>query len=297
MTEEIKRNVFDTCILMRLSMKSWAPRLVARQASAEVADQYQAEQGTARVIKTLLPKRLENKIQATRNFIHRNFVAHTLAYEDGAYRLGTEQSYDHFLTKWHEYQQKWDDLVEEICREYPAVKADAPNRLGKLYDAAEWPADIRPHFALTIEVYPLPRAENLTTIFGRERYEYLRADMERAMAEKFQEAISENWNRLKETVAWFHTALSDKKMDDEGFEAQKESIKIREDILQRLADRIDLYESLNFNNDDRITEVVALCRQELFQYDVKALRKHKEVRSYTSERAKDIADAMDSVWA
>ena len=297
MTEEIKRNVFDTCILMRLSMKSWAPRLVARQASAEVANQYEAEQGTARVIKTLLPKRLENKIQATRNFIHRNFIAHTLAYEDGAYRLGTDQSYDHFLTKWHEYQQKWDDLVQEIVREYPAVKADAPNRLGKLYDASEWPADIKPFFALSIEVYPLPRAENLTTIFGRERYEYLKADMERAMSEKFQEAMKENWDRLRETVVWFHNALSDTKMDDEGYEAKKESIKIREDILQRMADRIDLYESLNFNDDERIKEIIALCRDELFKYNVGMLRQSEEVRNYTSLRAKDIADAMDSVWA
>lgn len=281
-------NIFDGCLLSRLTISTWKPKITDKIKSEEAALAGKASTDAIKVMKSLLPKKYEKEITAIISSIRGAYYKYSLPYEDGSYRIVTPKAYDYLLINTNDLQIKFEKMADDIAFEYPLIKADAPNRLGDFYDEEDWPVDIRGKFKMNISMFPLPRTENVNTMaWGKERAEQFRRSIESDIQDRIDVAVKDNWNRLKETLEW----LGDL-MNEDG----KDRILIREDTIDRLRNNLDLYEALNFTNDETMTQFIETCRADLCQYNVHQLRAHSQARDYIKERTKDIVGAMGGLW-
>lgn len=288
----MSNSIFDNCLLFRINIRAWNPKLTSKRASDEVTQSYGAENGSARVIRTLLPKDASNKIAAMRNRILLEAHKFTLPYDDSPNRICTPKSYDHIMANYNKWESDFNKVKDDILFDYPMYRADAPNRLGGLYDPGEWPNKIDGYFSIHPVLQPLPKGDNIPNQFGRERYQEIKETTDKYVSDALADAIRANWTNIQDSLHWFRDVLSDER-DGEA----KEKLNIRTDTMKRLQDQLDLYESLNFSNDQRITDTIKVCRDELFKYNIETIRGSKEVREHIKLRTDDVLDAMHSIWA
>lgn len=187
-----------------------------------------------------------------------------------------------------EYKKQRTALVEKLCKDYDSLKREARERLGELYNEADYPTIgvIRQKFNVQWRWLSFNISAALKTVsndlFQREQeklqVEYAEAaeDIRVAMRESMQEVVTRLFEQLKP-----------------GEDGKKKLL--TDSAVEKLDTFLKTFEARNLTQDTQLEQLACQAREIMQGVSADKLRKDKDFRSTMAENLQLIKDGLDSM--
>jgi len=241
----VVQSISSASMLVGLGIGVWTGRKQDKGASKEVTQIKQAEDGTAKVIKSLLwnCEELDALIKFAANVrnIHYNS---TLPWTDMGPRLLPTPKYFAYHKNMSGLQAEFYRMVDVFISAYDLEVAASQAKLGDLFDVREYPnaEELRKKFSFTFNYLPLPDAGDWRLDINTEALASLRDQYKDHYASQLTGAMNDIWKRLYETLNTLSRQLSDKTEDGK-------TPRIFASVFDRMQEVLDLMETCNMTND------------------------------------------------
>lgn len=174
----------------------------------------------------------------------------------------------------------WKQWAEE---EYPKWKADAPTRMGALYEEHDFPSleDCKDRYKCSVVVMPMSQAEQWS------RIHLISKDLAATMAEQQNQAV-EAARRMAHVQLWRDVMTPIQHIVDT---LNKEKPKLFESMLGNVIAICDLLPAYNeMTNDSQLQSVAAAAKQAFQSVSIEDLRKSQEVRDGVKAKAAELVN-------
>lgn len=274
----------ETAMLVSLNIRSYGARKEEKKVSRKVAADNNAADDAGNYQKNLVPKNalesVTKAISALRTFHSEN----TLPWLDEGVRILPCVNYEAYKTAMISYQDAYDSAVREFCAGWDGIVADAQARLGGLYNAADYPADVSSRFGMTLRFMPLNDAGDFRAAISDTERDMLRAEIQGTLDEASRAAMGDIYRRLGEAVKTMAERLRAYSVGADG----KVKSPFRDSLVDNLRDLVALVPRLNFAGDTELEACRKLVESELCAESPDSLRDDSAAR----ERVADSADAI-----
>ncbi len=280
--------------LVTLNTSRWHAKVKDRQAAKDAATMGESDDASFEVRKRLLVG-ADDKLKAIHKCIDEARVAHyrmtlpwsTTAMGDNGRRTGgrllPNTLFVEYTTEMAKFKKRMNDALDAFVPDYPAMIAMAKTKLGKRFNAAEYPnmSSIRNHFDLSFDFQPIPKGEDFGGL-PKVQLDMLAQkvnDNTRLMAEH---AMQDVWMRMREAVFKMADRLSG---PDKLF---------HNTMVQHVRDVARLMAHLNVTQDPKVEALRAKVEKHLCEYDADDLRKKPAIRTKVGAMAASILQEMDA---
>ena len=266
----------DQAMLARLSISQWGGRRYDKSVSSEVEKAHGANDA-GRFNKLLVNKELLDPISKLTGMIRTYHYDKTLPWSDNGDRLLTGKLFAPYTDAIRKFTQQFDTEVARLVGAYPTEVQAARNRLGTMYNAADYPdvSDIKRRFELKVEFMPVPSAGDFRVDVGNAEAERIRQQITESINARQSEAVKECYARVKDVVVRIHERLS-----------IKDAI-FKDSLINNARDLMAVLPGLNFTNDPMLdalhSEISAIV-----MIDPRSLRTNPAARRATADAAQGI---------
>jgi hypothetical protein len=282
-------NVSARAMLVSLHISLWSARKFDKKATAQVNTDNSAAADASRVNKHLLAgaKSHEGAVKAAINARDTHYKQ-TLPWTDEGWRLLPTANYVKYTDVMRKRHSEFDSAVETFLQDYPALMQSAPQRLGGLYKADDFPPvrQARSRFGWSIDIKPVPSAGDLRVELPADEVARIEQRITESIEASTREAMTGAWQRLHEAVARIHKAT-----EVDGV--------LRNNLLDHAADVCDVLGRLNVAGDETLDALRKRVSQDLVASvgNVEHLRNDDKLRASTQKKAADIMAAMAAHYA
>ena len=279
-TVETVPTISSSAMLVELGISQWIGKKQDKKVSAEVENDKDAERGTTRVNKTLLPR--EPLFEAIASIVGEARTYHyhaTMPWLDSGPRLLTTPMFFDYQKQLTSYQVRFDDAVNNFIEEYPDMVMRAPSKLKGMFDLADYPdADtLRAKFKFNINFAPVPEAGDFRVNVGNDALAQLKDSYTSYYTTQLQNAYKDVWQRT-------HTVLS--RMSDKLAGEDKQVF--RDTLVSNVQDMVDLLAKFNVTDDPIMRKAQARIENALLGITPEALREDDYLRLDTKRKVDDL---------
>jgi hypothetical protein len=233
----------------------------------------------------------------------------TLPWDDNGGRLITTAQYLRVMEQAAKYEQRFNDLLNVFVNVYGTEISKQAFEMGALFDRSEYPpvSEVRGKFRFVLSVSPVPLAGDFRVDIGNEAAAQLKAQYERALAERVSGAVADTWQRVKAQVEWVHermTAVLEHDpdaveqvptTDDNGVVVsveikKKRRPKLYDSMLEQGLELCAMLRDLNVTNDPRLEAARQDLETALTRVDIGSLKESTELQRATKSAMQDILD-------
>jgi hypothetical protein len=277
--------IHGRALLASLHISTWIAKKFDRQATAKVHAIYNAQEGSARVNKDLLPgaavyAQLIQRFGAIRIEHKRR----TLAWGDAkdGWRLLTTAAFADYTDWLRKETAAVDALADAFCIEYPRLIPIAKRALNGLFNEADYPSPerIRDLFSIKVDYAPVPAVGDVRVDLAADQIAAIEASITDRVQASVNVAMRDAWTRLHTVAARMAERLS---TPDGVF---------RDTLVANAIDVCDSLKRLNVTNDADLETMRARIEVELTRHSPQALRDDTDLRQETAGKAQAIVDAM-----
>jgi hypothetical protein len=196
-------SISSSAVLVELNIGVWTANKIDRSATQKVADDSNASSDAGMFRKNLMAGTTKRKAIADYAAICRTWHnTNTMPWADRGPRLLPTARLLAYKTKMNEMQARFNTLVDEFERDYPALVQMAPHYLGALFDPSDYPSadEVRSKFSFRLVMSPVPESGDFRLDTGMEDIEELRRQYDVAFEDRVKDAMRDPWNRLHETL-------------------------------------------------------------------------------------------------
>ena len=267
----------DKALLISVNISQWTGRKVDKRATDTANTTHKAGDNAGKYHKKLLPGAAELEAVATiASQARKYFYEQTLPWMTDGSRIISGKNYLNFTTEMRRLKGLFDAAVNDLDAAYPRLRKDAAAALGDLYDAEEYPDDIKSKFKLEANFLPLPSIGDFRTeISDNEK---------RAFVEKMKEveaaAMRDVWTRLHSVVK----AAADKL-------SQPDAI-FRDSLLENITEIVNLMPMLNVSDDSALEKERREVQSLVAGLSADTLRENQGERDKASKALADIESRM-----
>lgn len=286
-------NVRHALLTVSFSISAWEARKQDKKATREVALAHNTDTNVGRYHKDLLPDAKEHEaILKLRNAWRVAHYENTLPWGDDGGRVMRSASFLDYAEMYRNYKAQWDAALATFFDAYPTLVAAAELRLNTLFDPRDYPdvSEVKRRFAVRLNTYPLPNAEDFRIIDGipPEEADRLVAEAVDGINARLNDAVKDLWGRMYKVVANMQERLS-VPLDEKGKAAK--GGKFHDTLVTNVAELIELLPRLNLTNDPNI-DAAAKAMMGLVQHPAETLRVSPEAREATRAKAAALAKKM-----
>lgn len=269
-------------MLVSLNIKLWRGYKRDKRATAEILAEKHAAHGTAAVNKRLFREAPQFKaVQKIANRVRVWHYEQTLPWTADGMQVLPAANFFSYANKMVEFKEEFGLAVAEFIRAYPTLVEADRDRLGRLFNPADYPSPqkVESLFHLGFKVMPFPDAEDFRLELGGNEArikEEIRADIEAGI----NAAVRDLYRRLYEAVAHMAERLKD------------EDAIFRDSLTRNLDELTDLLPRLNITGDKTLAKMIEETKRTLSGLDPEGLRKDKAHRAETARKAEAIASKM-----
>lgn len=225
------QDLHTRAMLVKLNISSWTARKYDKKVSQEVADAHGASINAGRYNKHLLPTnaditrqqakaaglklkaedRTPNSYKELMTFIGEVrtwHYANTLPWSDEGHRVLTVANYQPYTDGLRERQHKVQRLLDAFVYDYPALRTEAARILNGMFNAEDYPDDVRERFEVSFRIDPIPSGGDFRVQLSDEEIRVLAANTEEHAREAFENAQADAVKRLYKVVAKINERLS-----------------------------------------------------------------------------------------
>jgi hypothetical protein len=208
----------------------------------------------------------------------------TLPWSDGGTRLVPTRVFFEISHELNQHEQEFDKLVDRFVNNYSTKVAAQAFKLGKLFDAKEYPAapDLHKKFAIRYHFTPVPEAGDFRVDIPAEAAQQLKDKFEATMHDRLQDAMVEPWDRLYEEITHIRNKMTPK-------EDGKPS-KLFSSMIENALRLCETLKSLNVLDDPKLEEARRHLEMSLENVDIKSLRDSPELRESVKVKMNDLVD-------
>lgn len=272
----------ETAMLIALSISQWTARKFDKKVTAAV-DVANDSKNAGRFNKLLVAKEVLEDINKIASAARAYHYKVTLAWSDNGDRLLPAALFMDYRDCVSEHKNQFENAVMRLVRDYPALKADAHKRLGKMYDPLDYPPveQIRKRFDMATFITPIPTEHDFRVQLSEGVATEIRRELSEALTSRQEQTLKECWARLRERIEHMHTKLSDEK----GI--------FRDSLIENTRELIDVLPALNITNDPDLARMADEVSKLLV--DPGRLRSDKGLRAAKAQEVADILSRMPKV--
>ena len=268
----------DSAMLVAISISQWTARKHDRSVSQEVDVTHGAKDG-GRYNKLLIRKDALDPIDKVASAARAYLYKVTFPWGDNGDRLLPAALFMDFAQTMQQFRSEFDARVREFVKEYPALTQEARVRLGTLYDAGDYPSDVRSKFVFNQpSITPVPDAADFRVDLSAEYVEVIKRDITERMNERQDGTRKECWSRLRTHVS----TLADRLGNDKS--------KLFDSLISNPKEFLAILPAMNLMNDTDLTRVAAELQDILVP--IERLRTDKSLRNDIAGRAARILQDM-----
>ena len=264
-------------MLARLTISQWSARKHDKTVSAEV-ERAHAAHDAGRFNKLLVSKALLDPVSKLAGNIRAYHYSQTLPWNDGGDRLLPSILFADYTAEIRRFKGEFQALVRTLVAAYPAEVQAARNRLGTMYNAADYPDayELHTRFNIDIEFVPVPDAKDFRVDVSEEAADEIRTQITTSVNARQAEAVKDCYRRVRDVVSKLYERLS------------VENAVFKDSLINNARDLMAVLPGLNITQDPELftlhNEINALL------VDPQMLRNNPAARKAT-------ADAADAILA
>lgn len=269
----------NKAMLVTLNISQWGNQKTDKRVAAEVDAAHQAK-NAGKYKKNLVDPVYTKPISTLASEIREYHYRMTLPWGDNGQRLLPAKAYFDYTEAMRQYKQAFSNMVDDFTQNYQALVQAERQRLGTLYDPADYPAsnEIKNYYGVNTHFQPVPDAKDFRVDIGKEEIAAIRKDITDNVAALQRDAIKDCWGRLQDVVEKIHDRLSN------------DNAIFRDSLIDNARLLCELLPKLNILEDPEL-EALRVDVQALLQ-PPQVLRDDKVLRAKTAQAAGDILNRM-----
>ena len=268
-------SISSSALLVELNISVWPASKLDREVTDKVNTDASAVRGASQTKKNLFAgTSLRKDISdfAARVRLYHN--KHTLPWADKGERMLPTKLFMEYKQTMNGFEQTFNMMCTNFFVEYPRLVADAPNNLGSMYKAEDYPEieEVRLKFGFRRAVKPIPESGDFRLDIPAHDLAEMKNDYEKQYSDRLAEAMREPWERLHKTLV----GMSEKLTDIEGDESKK---RYHDTLISNPIELCGLLTKLNVTNDPKLEEARRQLELTMLGADIESIKKDADSRS------------------
>ena len=278
-----------TMAAVRVSLSWFGTRKsLTSEQRTQAADTFGAEGAFLSAGKKLLDTKHEayKAVTAVKGRIIALWKSMSLPYPEPGIRLIRQDQIETFNAQLETLKEELNEAVVRLDQHYEYLKSAARNRLGSLYNPADYPLSLHGLFSVTHDfpsVEPPDYLAQLSPEIYRQECERVAARFDEAvqLAEQaFMEELEELVSHLTERL----TGQSDNRPKV-----------FRDSAVNNLTEFFERFKQLNVRSNEQLDDVVAQCQRMVRGVEPQALRDNQGLRQHVTQELSQVQNVLDSL--
>ena len=272
----------SNAMLVDLNISMWTGRKMDKKVSEEIDASKSTKARAGNYHKKLLAgsDKLE-KVQKIATAVRTWNYQQTLPWSDGGSRLLPMKSFFDYKQTLNNFENQYNDAVNDFLTEYPQLVSGSAFTLGDLFDRGEYPdvEELRNKFRFKYVFCPVPDAGDFRIDVEEQAKNELQQQYKEYYDVKLADAMKDAWDRLHDTL----THLSER-MDY----TDENKKKFWDSTITNATDLCGLLTSLNITNDPKMEHARQQLEKALSGVDASDIRESEAIRSSVKSKVDDI---------
>jgi len=255
---------------------------------AEAADAFGAEGQYLSAGKKLLDTRHPRfkAVTAVRHQTVDYWRSVSLPFPEPGIRLIPQEQVEPFQERMTGFRQMLDEVVRDLDRHFESLKSAARDRLGRLFNAADYPATLIGLFDLSWD-FPNVQPPDYLRDLNPELY---RQECRRVQA-RFEEAARLAESAFVEELAKLVSHLTERLSGQDDGRPKV----FRDSAIGNLREFFDQFQSLNVLSNEQLDRLVAQCRQIVGGIEPQQLRDSQSLRQQVTTQLAGVQATLDGM--
>jgi len=274
--------ISNSAMLVDLNISVWTGRKMDKKVSEEVDASKGTKARAGNYHKKLLAgtdklEKIQKIVSAVRTWNYNN----TLPWSDGGSRLLPMKNFFAYKSTLNNFEQQYNQAVDEFLQEYPQLVSTSAFTLGNLFDRGEYPdADsLRGKFGFKYVFCPVPDAGDFRIDVEEQAKAELQQQYKSYYETKLAEAMKDAWTRLHDTL---------KHLSDRMDYTDENKKKFWDSTITNATELCSLLTSLNVTNDPKLEEARQKLEKALAGVEPEDIRESEAIRSNVKSKVDEI---------
>ena len=282
-------SISSSALLVELNISVWPASKLDRDVTDKVNTDASAVKGASQTKKNLFAgTSLRKDISdfAARVRLYHN--KHTLPWADKGERMLPTKLFMEYKQTINGFEQTFNMMCTNFFVEYPRLVADAPNNLGSMYKAEDYPEieEVRMKFGFRRAVKPIPESGDFRLDIPAYDLAEMKNDYEKQYSNRLAEAMREPWERLHKMLV----GMSEKLTDIEGDDSKK---RYHDTLISNPIELCGLLTKLNVTNDPKLEEARRQLELTMLGADIESIKEDADSRSALKSKVDAILGKFD----
>lgn len=273
-TNDINANA----MLVSISTSLFNPTRLDRAVTLEVTTTKNASKDAGNFKRQVIPKELIDPVNKAANAAYLSHKRLTSPWSDGGTRILNVQMFDLYNDTINGDIRQFEIEVGKFLREYETIRAQAPVRMGALFNPKDYPplAEVRERFAIRTQWSPLPNGSDFRVHLQDADLAELASSVDQRVSEAVTKAREDLHERLHDRLSKVSERLS-----------KPENI-FRDSLIENLKDLCQLIPRMCLTPDPELLAAVDAATLDIVGFAPDDLRNDDDKRA----KAKAAADAI-----
>lgn len=269
----------EQVMIINLSISQWSARKYDQTATREVEQAHDAKEA-GRFNKVLMQSETLKKIGQVASKIRTYHYENTLPWGDNGDRILPTEKYFDYISQIGMLKYEFTELVDAFVEEYTEEKERSKKRLNTLYHETDYPQpeSLRKKFDVAVGIMPIAESNDLRVNMSDSVVNDIRQRIEKELGNRVESAVQDMLERLRNVVGKMVETLID---PDKVF---------RDSLIGNIESVVEVLPTLNFNNDQRVTDAVNMCRSLVVDPD--KLRNNSKFRKEMADKSAKILEVL-----
>lgn len=261
-------------------------RTLTREQKEEAAQSFGADGHFLSAGKKLIDTRHEafRKLTSIRGRILSYWRGISLPYVEPGVRLIRQSDIDSFRQVLDGFQEELSEAETDLDAVYDQIQADARRRLGRLYDAADYPAQIRGLFAVDYD-FPSVEPPNYLLSIAPEVYQ----QEQQRVAGRFEQAVRLAEEAFIGELARLVSHLTERLSGD------GERKIFRDSVISNLTEFFERFRTLNIRSNAQLDQLVEQAQRVVRGVEPQELRDNAGLRQHVATQLSQVQAALDGL--
>ncbi len=271
-------------------MFSWlgTQRKLSDAQTKQAADTFSADDGLVTASKRLIDTKHPSykAVTAIKSQISAYWRGITLPYPQESIRLIRQSDVAGFETKMQEFRTMLHAAASNLQLEYETIKAGAREKLGTLYNEADYPTSLENVFDIKWD-FPSVEPPNYLMNYNPELYEQERNKIQ----QRFEDAVALAENAFAEQLKGLVDHLIERLTDNPDGTRKT----FRSSAIANFKEFADNFRRMNVRSNAQLEQLVTQAESLVGGVDVDDLKKKKDLRQELTSQMSTIQTALDSL--
>jgi hypothetical protein len=278
----MKDDINSRAMLVSLSTSTFNPTRLDRTATAEVIVNKNAAKDAGDFKRRIIPKEVIDPVMKAANAAYLTHKKLTSPWEDGGTRLLCIDMFDKYVDEINGERRMFEKEVDKFLKAYESIRANAPVRMGALYDPRDYPPIevVREKFGIRTQWLPLPNGNDFRVHLQDDQISELAESVNERVDQAVKAAREDLYDRLQDRLGRVSERLS-----------RPENI-FRDSLIDNLKELCTLVPKMCLSPDPTLQRAIDRATLEITTFDPQDLRDDSDKRAKAKAAADDILRSM-----